>query len=141
MKKVLIALAVGFFTVSASYAQTNNQVNTEQQTLKRERATPEQRALRQTKMMSKSLDLTAEQEAQLQTLNLKRLNEMQGLRGKFNSTDGSQNNGFRKEAKVLRDNYETQLKSILTTEQFTKYQTQRKEMREHGSPKMRERNS
>ncbi|MDQ3292625.1 MAG: DUF4890 domain-containing protein [Bacteroidota bacterium] len=129
MKKVLIAIAFGLFAVSATYAQTDNQANNEQQSFKRERATPEDRASRQTKMMSKSLGLTADQETKLQALNLKRINDMQAAREKLNNNGGSQNNSFSKEAKTLRDSYETQLKTILTPEQYTKYQSQREEKR------------
>ncbi|PSR53558.1 hypothetical protein AHMF7605_08475 [Adhaeribacter arboris] len=130
MKKLVFVFALGLFAVSATYAQTGNQTNTEQQSLRRERATPEERAARQTKMMAKSLGLTADQETQLQALNLKRMQEMQALRGKYKDSGATQNNNIGKESKTLRENWETQLKAILTPEQFTKYQAQQGEMRD-----------
>ncbi|MDQ4139671.1 MAG: DUF4890 domain-containing protein [Bacteroidota bacterium] len=141
MKKLIFAFALSLFIVFSSYAQTENKANTEQNSTTRQRATLEERATRQTKMMVKSLGLTADQETKLQNLNLKRMNEMQALREKFNINGGSQNNSFSKEAKVLRDTYETQLKTILTPEQYTKYLAQRSERRGHGPRGMHGRHS
>ena len=125
MKSILIAFALGLVTISTTYAQTETQNNTTQTQEARPRATPEERASRQTKMMANTLGLSADQEAKVKALNLKRLNEIDALR-ESKEADGVVD---RNRAKTIRDNWNIELKSILTPEQYTKYEAQQGEMR------------
>jgi len=79
-------------------------------------ATPEQRAKRQTEMMKDNLDLTAAQEPKVQAINLKYANKMQDVR-KMTDTAAQ-----RKSAMALNKQKETELKAILTANQFKEYQ-------------------
>lgn len=125
MKSTLFALALGLLTVTTTYAQTEKQNNTAQTQEARQRATPEERAERQTKMMAQTLGLSADQEAKVKALNLKRLTQIDGLR----ESKEANANVNRNQAKTIRDNWNIELKSILTPEQFTKYEAKQGEMR------------
>ena len=124
MKSTFIAMALGLVTTT-TYAQTENQNNATQKQETRQRATPAERASQQTKMMATTLSLSADQEAKVQALNLKRLTQIDALR----ESKESQENVDRNKAKTIRDNWNTELKSILTPEQYTKYEVQQGEMR------------
>ncbi len=131
MKSTFLAIALGLITITTSYGQTGNQNNTAPNQEARQRATPEERANRQTKMMANALGLSADQEAKVQALNLKRLTQIDALR----ESKEAQENVDRNKAKTIRDNWNTELKSILTPEQYTKYEAQQGEMRGKRSRK------
>ncbi|RDC62817.1 hypothetical protein [Adhaeribacter pallidiroseus] len=125
MKSTFFAIALGLVTITTTYAQTGNQTNTAPNQEARQRATPEERADRQTKMMASTLGLSADQEAKVKALNLKRLTQIDALR----ESKETQANVDRNQAKTIRDNWNIELKSILTPEQYTKYEAQQGEMR------------
>ncbi len=76
-------------------------------------------------MMTSALGLSADQEAKVQALNLKRLTQIEALR----ESKEARENVDRNKAKTIRDNWNTELKSILTPEQYAKYEAQQGEMR------------
>ena len=83
--------------------------------------TPGERVAKRVEMMEKSLDLTPEQVTKLQELQTQFAKDREQVR-----TAAKEN---RQEMKTKMDAYDTQLKSILTPEQYQKYQNQRKNMK------------
>jgi len=123
MKSTLFVIAFGFLAVTTSYAQVQNNQAPLQET--RLRATPEERATRQTQMMVKELGLNADQEAKVKALNLKRLTQIDALR----ESKEAERKVDRNQAQTIRKNWNTELKSVLTPEQYTKFEAQQGAMR------------
>lgn len=87
------------------------------------KATPEERAKRQTEMMKENLSLTAAQEPKVSAINLKYANKMEDVR---KITDTAV---MRKTAQNLNKQKEGELKAILTADQFKSYLKQVEEMK------------
>lgn len=121
MKKMLILLAAFTLTAGVASAQTQAATPAQGRAQRGQLAnmTPEQRAEAQTKRLSASLGLNADQTEKLRTLNLTQAQKMQKLREK--------NAANRQEAKAARDQHQAQLKAILTADQYAKYDQQRTE--------------
>ncbi|QNF35349.1 hypothetical protein HUW51_22495 [Adhaeribacter swui] len=124
MKSTFFALAFGIMAVSTGFAQIQNN-NTAPTQENRTRATPEERANRQTAMMTETLGLSADQEAKVKALNLKRLTQIDAMRENREANEKVNRN----QAKNIRENFNTELKSILTPEQFTKFEAEQGNMR------------
>jgi len=91
------------------------------QKVQKTKATAEERASKQVEMMKKSLDLTPEQARKLQSVQTQfNKNQEQALAAA---------KGNRQDMKAQRDAYDNQVKSILTPEQYQKYQDQRATMK------------
>ena len=123
MKKMLILLAAAALTTSAASAQTTpmsrpNSGRTQQ-------ATPEQQADR----LTTQLGLSADQRTQLVTLEQARRTEMQTLRSQMQA--GGDRTAMRQNMQTMRDKYDTQLKGILTADQYTKYNQLREDRMEN----------
>ena len=115
VKKSFVLVLVSLFVVSVS-AQGPD---------KKPRMTPEERVSKQVEMMTKQLDLTADQQAKIKEINLKYSQQM---------ADHAKQS--KEEMKKNREKMETQmeaknaeLKQVLTPEQYEKWQEKRKEMR------------
>jgi short subunit dehydrogenase-like uncharacterized protein len=87
------------------------------------KATPEQKATRQTERMKESLSLTAAQEPKVAAINLKYAKKMEDVR-KISDTAVQ-----RKTAKSLNDQKNVELKAVLTPAQYTSYLKQVEELR------------
>tara|TARA_R110002124_G_scaffold153871_6_gene320896 strand:+ start:179 stop:556 length:378 start_codon:yes stop_codon:yes gene_type:complete len=111
MKKVVMLMMLAFASLTV-FAQRNND------------ATPEERADRQTKQLTKSLALTEDQEKKVYALNLDRMKEMEEMR-KSQSTD-------REKMKASQDKYQAEVGKILTAEQMEKYKATMTERRGGG---------
>ena len=92
------------------------------------RMTPEERATRQTEMMTKQLDLTADQQVKIKEINLKFSQQMAAQRDQAGG-DRQQN---MEKMKAQMDARDAEIKQVLTPEQFEKWQTKRNEMRQQG---------
>jgi len=85
------------------------------------KATPEERGAKHVERMEKSLELTPEQVAKLRDLH------SQFAKDREQDRVAAKEN--RQDMKAKMDAYDAQLKSILTPEQYQKYQDQRKNMK------------
>lgn len=133
MKKMLILLAAFTLTAGAASAQTQAAKPAPGRAQRGQMAnkTPEQRADARTQQLTKSLGLSADQTEKVRQLNLAQAKEMQTLRAKSAAN--------RQEAKATRDRHEAQLKAILTTEQYAKYEQQRTERMDKRKDRMKAR--
>ena len=109
---VLVLVSLFVFSVSAQRPDRNSKM------------TPEDRAAKQTEMMAKQLDLTADQQAKIQAINLKYSQQMatKQSQAKEDRQQNMENMKTQMEAK------NAEIKQVLTPEQFDKWQAQRKEM-------------
>lgn len=120
MKKGLIAIFMAMVSMTA-FAQRQDS-----------NATPEQRAENQTKMMTESLKLTDDQQKQVYTLALARVNKMQELRAA-----GTQD---RTQMRASMETFNTEINKILTPEQQEKYKADQAERRGNGGGRGGQRN-
>lgn len=122
---VMLTLAVSALFSVQAYAQTApTNGSTTQAGSRRDQlasTTPEQRAEQQTAQMKKQLSLTAEQETTVAAINLKYAQANQKL-----MTSGTRDRDAMRQA---REGMETELKAVLSKEQFQQYETMREEQR------------
>ena len=112
MKKVLIAILMAFASITAFAQRQDSNI------------TVEQRAENQTKILTESLKLTAEQQKQVYALNLDRAKKMEEMR--------SSQNQDREAMRASMQTFNTELSKVLTPEQQEKYKTQQEERRNRG---------
>jgi Spy/CpxP family protein refolding chaperone len=93
--------------------------------------TPEERAAKTTEHMKKALNLTDEQAAKVQTLNLNFFKEQQKAREAVKDA----NQDLREGMKAKLDARDAELQKILTPDQFKQYQADKqKRMQNHPTP-------
>ena len=117
VKKSLVLLLASLFVFSVSAQRPD----------RNSKMTPEDRAAKQTEMMNKQLDLTADQQAKIQAINLKYSQQMAAQRSQ--ATEDRQQNMENMKTQMEARNAE--IKQVLTPEQFEKWQTIRNEMRQN----------
>lgn len=119
LKKLNLTLAVmlifGLFAIN-SYAQTNDT---------KTKKTPEQKAEKMAKKMQEKLSLSDAQYKSVYDLALSTINQRASL--KANGTDKESR---RAEMKSLMEKQESQLKGILSSDQWTKWEGLKAEMKE-----------
>jgi len=123
MKKIILMIALsvlGTGTIAANSAITFVQTGQGPQ------GTPEERAERQLTMITEQLSLTADQSAKLKPIILQRVTEQQELRQKM---QGKDRQAMMTEMKTMQEKYDTQFKTILTADQYTKYEASQAQMR------------
>lgn len=131
MKKLLILLAAAALTAGTATAQTTNS-RPPAANGRMAQATPEQQADRLTRQLS----LSADQRAQLVTMEKARREEMATMRGQMQA--GGDRTAMRQSMQTMRDKYDTQLKGILTPDQYSQYSQRREESADNqGSRKMK----
>jgi protein CpxP len=147
MKKLALALVFGALSVGAVSAQTTSatkvKTNHKETKIKKDGAakgqekhgekeakTPEERAEKQTQNMTKKLALTDDQVSRIKELNLQRAQQMQAIKTKY----AAEKKGRGEEMKVIMTNWESQVKSVLNTDQYAKL----KAMQEERKAKMKE---
>nr|WP_321406306.1 DUF4890 domain-containing protein [uncultured Carboxylicivirga sp.] len=116
MKKLILSAFLTIFIASASQAQN--------------RPSPEERVKQQTEQMAKDLNLTEKQKEQVTELNKKFGEKMKKMR--------DENQGDREKMReamgAMRTERNTELKKILTDEQYKKYlELEEKRMKERGN--------
>ena len=118
-KNLLLLVALAFATAGTSFAQTAPAAGP---TMRAHRAKgpkdPAKMADHRAGKMAKELGLSADQEAKVEQLLLARQQETAALKAKY----GTDRKAGRADMKAAHDRYETQLKTILTPEQFAKFQ-------------------
>ena len=133
MNKTLILLAaLAFATAGTSFAQTAPTSARAAKMKARTPKTPEQQADRHAGKMAKELGLNADQEARVEQLMLARQQETAALKAKY----AANKKAGRPEMKAAHDRYQTQLKGILTAEQYAKFNQLKAE--HHGRGKMKD---
>ena len=112
IKILSLTLFLSIFCAGMLFAQQPDQKR------QRTNATPEERAAKRMERMKETLNLTPEQVTKLQATQAQFAKEREQVR-----KEHQQN------MKAKREAYDAQLKTILTPEQYQKYQDQRKNMR------------
>ncbi len=97
----------------------------QEQRQRAQKTTPEERAAKQVEMMQESLGLTPEQVEKLKAVQLQFAKEREQARIAAQKTQ--------QDMKAKMETYNAQLKSILTAEQYQKYQQERMNMRKGSS--------
>jgi len=116
VKILSLTLIMSIFCAGMSFAHGQKGQKT--------KGTPEERGSKRIEMMKESLDLTPDQVTKLQAAHTQFAKEREEAR---------KNN--QKDMKAQKEAYDAQVKSILTPEQYQKYQDQRKEMKKGGDGK------
>ncbi|SFQ00979.1 hypothetical protein [Hymenobacter arizonensis] len=129
MKKTLILLAaLALTTAGTSFAQT---APAKTYAKAKSKKSPEQKADHKAGKMAKELGLTADQEARVEQLMLARHQETAAFKAKY----GNDKQAGRADMKAAHDRYQTQLKTILTAEQYAKMDKMKAEHHGHGKTK------
>ena len=120
LKKLNLSLVVmlifGLFAVN-SYAQNSDQTKTKK--------TPEQKAEKMAKKMQEKLSLSDEQYRSVYDLALSTINQRASLK-----SNGADKETRKSEMKSLMEKQEAQLKTILSSDQWTKWEGLKKERKE-----------
>jgi len=119
MKKLLISAFALLFAVLGAFAQ-DAALSTK--ALK----TPEQRAERFTKRMTKELVLDATQQERVKAINLDRFKQLAEARSAATAKPAD----MKAKIKAINDNYFSTLKGVLSAEQFTKLLAMKEELKE-----------
>jgi periplasmic protein CpxP/Spy len=125
MKRIfVIALtALSFTGIAATYAQDQAPQTT--QANAKQRKTPEEKAQALTQRMTSNLGLTADQTAKVQAINLDKTQKLAALKTKY---AGDRKQGFQ-EGKAIRQEWDSELKAVLSADQYTKYQQNKEELK------------
>ncbi|MCP2045618.1 DUF4890 domain-containing protein [Pontibacter sp. HSC-36F09] len=141
MKKIIAALSLGMLVAgSSAYAQTttkpqDQKPRSEMRGAMKDRAqkSPEEMAQMKTDMMAQKLELSASQKNQLQKLNMRHAQEMKAMQESHKATTEKtpeQRAQMQEARKVSHEKWQAELKSILSAEQYAKYETDRAEMKQ-----------
>jgi len=124
VKILSMALVLSIFCAGMTMAQQQDRKNVQRKEQKGQqtKATAEERASKKIEAMKKELNLSNEQVNKLQNLESQRIKDEGQYR---NSKNGNQQQDW----KNKMDNYNSQVKSILTPEQYQKWQNQHSNMR------------
>jgi protein CpxP len=133
MQKSFALLAALALTSAAAYGQTGPAAAAAQTAPTTDRAamrSPEQQAQNQTQRLTKELNLSAEQETKVQQLMQAQRQEVQTAI----QSAGGDRKAMGQAMRAGRDKFDGQLKTVLTPDQYTKYQQlmaqRREQMRE-----------
>ncbi|OUJ72460.1 hypothetical protein [Hymenobacter crusticola] len=143
MKKLLILLAAFALSTGVASAQTDD-LSTAGGTARGGmgrgmQRSPEQMAEARAKQLTTQLGLNADQTEKVRQLTLTQAQQMQEKRA--SAMASGDRTTMRNDMQAAREQYETQLKGILTPEQYTKYATMREdrmEGRKEGKAKMKD---
>ncbi|WP_201978665.1 DUF4890 domain-containing protein [Hymenobacter rubidus] len=134
MKKTLVLLAaLAFATAGTSFAQTavkttGSDANQTARHYQKGPKDPAKTADHKAGKMAKELGLSADQEAKVEQLLLARQQEGAALKAKY----GADRIAGHAEMKASHEKYQAQLKSILTPEQYAKFDKMKDEHHGHG---------
>jgi periplasmic protein CpxP/Spy len=147
MKKLIAALSLGMLVAGSAYAQTtttpqkDQKPRSEMRGAKGDRAqkTPEEMAQMKTDRMAQKLELSEAQKNQLQALNLRHAQETKAMRESHKAVGektAEQRTQMQESKKASHEEWQAELKGILSAEQFAKYEADKAEMKEkHGEGK------
>ncbi|MFL5731383.1 MAG: hypothetical protein ACJ75J_17980 [Cytophagaceae bacterium] len=135
MKRTILAGMLALFC-QVAFLQTGYSQHNGQMKGKGSDRTPEQRADAHVKKMTQDLGLSTEQVPKVKVIMLDKIQKSEAIRTKYaNATDKK---AMHQEMKALRDQKETELKAVLTPDQYTKHQQlmeQHKQQRMQGKGK------
>jgi Spy/CpxP family protein refolding chaperone len=131
MKKLLLLLATVAATAGTGFAQAPTTPPTPAQAGAQK--SPDQMVERRVQYLTKELSLTADQQAKLTPILVAQRQEMQTLRSQVQT--GGRRIGMAQDLKAAQARYDTQIKAVLTPEQYTKFT----QMKEEQKDKLRER--
>lgn len=136
MKKQIFVWAFAALTITGTASTTVQAQQTEQATDKPgKNKTLEEKAQAMTERMSTRLGLSADQKAKVQALNLEKARKMSAFKEK-RANDRKQ---AHEEAKAYRQDWDKELKTILTTDQYAELQKQKAEMKASHRGKKKQR--
>jgi periplasmic protein CpxP/Spy len=131
MKKLILSAAA--FTLLCLGHMTAQTTATAPATTKTQRVelTPEQEASRHATKLASQLGLTDDQKAKIEALDVERINANRPLheQGKAATSDADKK-AARQQVKANNDKFEASVSALLTPEQKTKWEAQRKEAKE-----------
>jgi len=118
---LMLLLAALLFSVGNTYSQQDNSE-------KKQRKTPEERAQKRADKMKEKLSLTDDQHKQVYDIVLSQANEMKSV---WESSKNDQDKTARKEKiKAIRESGKTQINSVLNANQQQLWETHKKEKKE-----------
>jgi periplasmic protein CpxP/Spy len=110
MKKLMIVAIMASMTLAA-------------QAQEKEKRTPQERAKARTEHMTKELALSPEQQAKVETINLKYADQVEAMR----SEREAERTAKREAAKAMHDAHDAEMKAVLTADQYTKWVAKKQE--------------
>lgn len=130
MKKLLAMIALGAMVTGSSFAQTTTPKKDRKPRTERagegksQAKSPEERAAKRTEMLARKYNLTAAQQTKIKALHARQKNEMTAMRGqRGQGTERSQQQ--REAMKARHEQYNNELKAILTPQQYAQYEADR----------------
>jgi periplasmic protein CpxP/Spy len=140
MKKLIAALSLSMLVVGSAYAQTtttqqDRKPRSEMRAAMKHKAqkNPEEVAQMKTDRMAQKLELSEAQKNQLQTLNLRHAQEMKAMRESHKAAGektAEQRTQMQEARKASHNQWQAELKGILSAEQFAKYEADKAEMKQ-----------
>ncbi len=125
MKKIILGL-VAVVMATGAYAHDSARV----------KKSPEEMANKKADKLKVELSLTDEQRTQVYTAVLDKINKSKTIREKYQG--GKDKNAMRAEMKTVKENFDAKMKTILSADQYSKWQDIRKQQKEKhkGKKKM-----
>ncbi len=111
----MLTIAGLVVAISLSFAQNPN----------KEARTPEQKASKRSEILTQKLGLSTEQKQSVYNLILDKTTKVEAIKAKYTTNK----KGMGKELKPLRDNFDSQMKAILTPDQATKWEQLKSEQK------------
>jgi Spy/CpxP family protein refolding chaperone len=119
LNKIVFMLFLFVTTIFSAVAQDAD-------VIKSEGKTPQERSEHQAKKLTKVIPLTAEQTPQVQAALLDRMTKMATMKTTVEKGDGKQ----KEAAKAIMAEFDAKMKTILTPEQYTKFEQTREDKKE-----------
>ncbi|MBC7450691.1 MAG: hypothetical protein H7259_04310 [Cytophagales bacterium] len=130
MKKSFLILALVSLTSITGFSQTPAQTPATKQTQKT-KLNPDEKAQKLTQYMTTELGLTTEQQQKVAALNSSKATQLAAIKTKYNGDMKA----AQTELKPIKQQYNTSLKTILSPEQFTKWEQIKKQKKEEYKQK------
>ncbi|WP_210486140.1 hypothetical protein [Rufibacter aurantiacus] len=141
MKKIFVMLSLGLLVTGTTFAQEKTSQERKPKTeragkdgVKKQTRTPEEKAAQKAQKLTEKYSLTQAQQTRLQALFLRQATETSALKAQSRAAEGAKPQE-REAYKARKAQYEAELKSILTPEQYAQYQADRKEKASHQDGK------
>ncbi len=119
-----LAMALFFFVTTIFVAHAQDEMNAD--IIKAEGKTPQEKAENQAKKLTEKLALSAEQTPQVQAALLERMTKGQNIKATIEKGGGKRI----KAAKEIGAEFDSKMKSILTPEQYTKFEQLREDRKD-----------
>jgi hypothetical protein len=112
MKKASVIAIMLFLILGTSIAQEGN----------KQKKTPEQKAKKQTEIINNQLNLTGDQQTKIYPLLLSNITQIDAIKAKYGDNRSKERN---KELRDLKIKFTEELKTILTADQYDKWNKER----------------